>query len=279
MMNLRRIDELNYLRRIKYMKNFKRILLVGLVLCMVLGLTACGGEEVVEPEPTEAAPVQQGYTYGMAGDLFRKYVNAVSSDNFDEVMTYLNVGENDIVTKEDVKMFLMTQKIGNLIGEPYSTSDIVVSEEGSIRGVTFYYLTSRLTKPDSFDGRVILVGTDWKVYLPELYTNKGTLALPKGEYTSIEIGGVKLDVNAFEIEGDYQVYKLPYVSYYAKDVSVKRADGAEWSGQFSWTYNVEKNGKVSDDARRTVNAGDFTYPQQGAQSTPVEGTDDTQLVS
>lgn len=234
----------------------KRILVGILAVAMMLSLCACGGGK--EPEPT-AAPVVQTVTYGIAGDMFRKYVNAVSSDNFEEVMTYLNVGENDIVNQTDVKMYLMTQKIGNLIGQKYSTKNIVVREEGNIRGVTFKYIS--LGKENSFDGWVILVGTEWKVYLPELYTSYAKLCLPKGEYKKIEIDGKKLDAGDYTVDGDYYVYSLPLIAYFEKPVVIERSDGGKYEGNISWKYSTNNSGKVTDNAVRTIKLADFSNGQ------------------
>lgn len=244
------------------MKNMKKFLFIVLTVCMVLGLASCKKGEA-EPTPTpsdEVEPTPEGYVYGMAGDMFRQYVNAVAGDDFDTAIAYTDIKDGDLVTKEDLKRYLMSQKIGNLIGEVYSTYDIAVSEEGSVRAVKFYYITKRNSKPDDIDGYVILDGTDWKVYLPELYTNEAKLVLPKDSYKSIEIDGIGLDVNDFVEDGETQIYSLPKVSIYEKTVKIENSSGEMYEGKISWTYSVSKYGKVLDDGVRTLTKDDFkTY--------------------
>lgn len=250
----------------------KKFLVFVLSVTMMLSLVACdGGDNNSTPTPS-AAPSGPTYVYGMAGDMFRAYVNAVSSDDFDEVMTYLAIDESTIVTKEEVKEYLMSQKIGNLIHESYRTVDIKVAESGTLRGVDFYYLLKGESKEDMINGTIKLCGTEWKVYLGDMFTDKATLKLPVGSYTKIKIDDKELDVNDYTVSGDYQVYKLPQVSCYPKDIEIVRKDGKGCSGELTWTYSVSKSGKITDDASRTISEDKFksVVASQPVQTEPSE---------
>lgn len=245
----------------------KRIMSLLLAGVMILGiLSGCKGREgevidTAPPEPTSDDPV---YVYGVAGDMFRAFVNFVSMADMDSVRDYIAMdSENNIISNDDMMRYFMSMEIGNLIYVSYITQNIIVDNSGDTRSVTFKYMAED-GSANSFKMKVRIVGTEWKVVVDDLICKSPKLQLPAGNYTSITVDGHNIDMSKMKVDkdGNY-VYYLPQIAANVeKTVIVTAADGRYCETTKKFYYEESSSGKVIDDGIEVIEATDFFVASQ-----------------
>lgn len=257
----------------------KRSLALILVIIMSFGmLTGCGKEEP-EPVPTTPEEEVKTYVYGVAGDMFREFVNLVSQGKFDEAYTYVAKDDNAIMTSYDVEQYLMSLAIGNLLHMNYSTANIILSESGSVRDCRFMYYRPGEEDYRDFTMSVKLIGNKWMVNLDEMTTRYATLILPDMNYKEIDIDGIKIDVNKYEMNSDgKRVYSLPQISKYPHPVTIINERDGEYETEITWEYKTKSNGKILDDASREILAENMIFVGEKVEEpvTENENTENTE---
>ena len=261
---------------------FKKSIALILVIIMSFGmLTGCGKEE---PEPVTITPEEEvkTYVYGVAGDMFREFVNLVSQGKFDEAYTYVAKDDGAIMTVYDIEQYLMSLAIGNLLHMNYSTANIILSESGSVRDCRFMYYKPGEEDYRDFTMSVKLVGNKWMVNLDEMTTRYATLILPDMNYKEIDIDGIKLDVNKYEKSNDgKRVYSLPQVTKYPHPVTITNERDGIYETEITWEYKTKSNGKILDDASREILEENMTFVGEKIEEpvTETENVENTDISS
>ena len=255
----------------------KRIICLVLCLICVLGmLTGCKEEEV----PVVEVPEEEvkTYVFGVAGDMFREFVNQVSQGNWETAYSYIGLDENAIVSVYDVERYLMSLPIGNLLYMSYSTYDVVVAESGSVRQCQFKYVMSGKSNILSLYMNLKLIDNKWTVSVDDMTIRNGTLVVPNIDYKSIKVENYEVNLDKYTINDDgYRVYELPQISNYEKVVTIEDVNGNTYQTEFTWTYERQRNGKVTDDGSRKITLEDMNFTT-GNTETVTQGnttTDET----